>query len=101
MNKDLVSLIVPIYNKGPYLDECLTSIKEQTYSNLEVIMIDDGSTDNSGKIADEFAIADKRFKVIHTPNSGSCVARNKGLDMFTGDFVTFVDADDVVDCNYI
>ena len=101
MEQDLVSIIVPIYNKSEYLDECLTSIKEQIYSNLEIIMIDDGSTDNSGKIADEFANADDRFIVIHKTNGGSSMARNTGLDICKGRYIAFVDADDFVDKNYI
>lgn len=101
MEKELISVIVPVYNVEAYLDECVNSILEQTYKNLEIILIDDGSTDNSGKMCDEYAARDKRIRVIHKKNGGQAEAKNRGLDICTGDFITFVDSDDYVDKEYI
>lgn len=98
---ELISVIVPIFNKDSYLPSLLTSIKNQSYKNFECIMIDDGSTDNSSSIADYFATVDERFKVFHTENNGSSVARNIALTLCSGDFISFVDADDAVDVNFI
>lgn len=92
----MVSLIVPVYNAEKYLRHCLESIVSQTYSDLEIIVIDDGSTDESGSICDEFAANDGRIRVIHQVNLGSAHARNKGLDVVKGDYVAFVDADDTI-----
>lgn len=99
--KGLVSIIIPIYNAQNYLVRCLESIKNQTYTNLEVLLIDDGSTDESGLIADNYAKSDSRFKVFHTENRGVSAARNLGLNNFTGEYVTFVDADDFILKQYI
>lgn len=96
----LLSVIVPVYNVEKYLPKCLESIIKQTYKNLEIILIDDGSTDDSGKICDEYAEKDKRIKVVHQKNQGVSVARNKGLDLCTGDYITFVDSDDWCEVNY-
>lgn len=101
MESELISIIVPIYNTSQYLEKCLNSIEIQTYSNIEVLLIDDGSTDLSGEIADEFAVEDKRFQVIHLENGGVSRARNKGLDMAQGKYVTFVDSDDYILENHI
>ena len=90
----LVSIIVPIYNVEPYLRRCVDSIINQTYRNLEIILVDDGSTDNSHKICDEYKEKDCRVKVIHKPNGGQSEARNVGLDNISGDYVTFIDSDD-------
>lgn len=95
-NSPKVSIIVPIWNTEKYLKRCLDSIANQTYKNLEIILINDGSTDNSGKIADNYAKNDKRIKVIHQKNQGLSAARNSGLKIATGDFVTFVDSDDEI-----
>ena len=95
MNK--ISIIIPVYQVEKYIKRCLDSILSQTYSNLEIILIDDGSRDMSGKICDEYAIKDSRIKVIHQDNAGVSVARNKGLDICTGDYVTFVDSDDFLE----
>ena len=91
---DLISVIVPVYNVEKYLRQCLESIINQTYKNLEIILVDDGSTDNSGNICEEYAPKDNRIKVIHKTNSGLSSARNAGLDICTGEYIGFVDSDD-------
>lgn len=101
MKTPLISIIVPVYNVEPYISKCLDSIEAQTYSNLEIILIDDGSTDNSGKLCDEFAAKNSNTKAIHQKNQGLSVARNAGLKATKGDFVTFVDSDDTVSPDYI
>ncbi|MBR2996963.1 glycosyltransferase [Candidatus Saccharibacteria bacterium] len=101
MKTPLISIIVPVYNVELYLPKCLNSIKSQTYSNLEIILIDDGSADNSGKLCDNFATNNSHIKVIHQKNQGLSVARNAGLKVATGDFVTFVDSDDTVSPEYV
>lgn len=90
----LISVIVPVYNAEKYLKECLDSIINQTYRNLEIILVNDGSLDKSGDICDEYARNDNRVKVIHRENAGVSVARNTGIDASTGDFIAFVDSDD-------
>ena len=97
----LVSVIVPVYNVGAYLQQCLQSIASQSYAHLEVIVVDDGSTDDSGKIADEWASHDNRFRVVHQPNGGLSAARNTALDHATGRYVTFVDSDDFIAPQYV
>lgn len=92
----LITIIVPVYNKLLFLQDCLDSLLRQTYGNYEIILIDDGSTDNSGTICDRYADIDKRIRVYHIPNQGVSVARNKGLDEAKGEYVCFVDADDWV-----
>lgn len=89
-----LSVIVPIYNVEKYLKQCLTSIVGQTYCDLEIILINDGSTDKSSRICDEFAANDPRIMVIHQPNGGVSVARNIGISKATGEYLTFVDSDD-------
>lgn len=96
-----VSIIIPIYNAKDTLLRCLDSIKSQTYKCLEVLLIDDGSTDGSDKIADGYARKDPRFKCIHIQNGGVSHARNIGLDNCSGNYISFVDADDIVDARYI
>ena len=92
-----VSLIIPIYNAERYLEKCIQSACRQTYSNLEIICVDDGSTDASGKMADAFKQKDSRVKVIHQENQGESAARNCGLKMASGDYVGFLDCDDWIE----
>ena len=91
-----ISIIIPVYNSEKYLDECLKSLKDQTYRNLEIILVDDGSTDNSLKICASYAKDDKRFKVYHKENGGTASARNYGLQKASGDYITFIDNDDYI-----
>lgn len=97
----LISIIVPVYNVEKYLRQCLDSLINQTYKNIEIIIVDDGSTDNSGKICDEYEKKYKQIKVIHKKNEGLGFARNTGLENIHGEYVTFVDSDDYVDNNLI
>lgn len=101
MNTPLVSVILPIYNVEQVLKRCLDSVCNQTYLNLEIILVDDGSTDNSGNICDEYAKVDKRIKVIHKKNGGLSDARNVGLDIANGDYLTLVDSDDFISAYYV
>ncbi len=101
MKSDKVSIIVPVYNVEKYLDECMESILSQTYSNLEVILIDDGSTDSSGNMCDNYKALDNRIVVIHKPNGGLSSARNAGMDIATGDYLIFVDSDDIISLNMV
>lgn len=99
MVNELISVIVPIYNVEKYIERCVKSIINQTYTNLEIILVDDGSTDDSSDICDQFI--DKRIKVIHKDNGGLGSARNAGLDAASGKYVTFVDGDDEIAGNHI
>ena len=102
MNENpLISVIIPVYNVENFLHDCLNSVISQTYTNLEIILVDDGSTDKSGKICDEFAKNDTRIKVLHQKNSGQAVARNNALEICKGEFITFIDSDDIVGENLI
>lgn len=94
--ENLISVIVPIYNVEDYLRKCIDSIINQTYKNLEIILVDDGSPDNCGKICDEYAQVDARIKVIHKKNGGVSDARNKGIENAKGQYIAFVDPDDSV-----
>lgn len=96
-----VSVIVPVYNVEGYLPKCLQSIVEQSYDNLEIIIIDDGSTDCSGEICDQYAALDERIQVIHQENKGLSAARNAGLDICKGEYILFVDSDDYLDFSMI
>lgn len=93
---ELVSIIVPVYNVEKYIHRCVDSIIKQTYCNIEIILVDDGSKDNSGSICDDYAERDSRIKVIHKENGGLGFARNSGLDVATGKYVTFIDGDDYI-----
>ena len=95
-NKALISVVIPVYNVEEYISRCISSILEQTYRNLQIILVDDGSTDKSGEICDEYAKADRRVTVIHQTNGGVSSARNTGIDKATGEYITFVDSDDFV-----
>lgn len=97
----LISVIIPIYNVEKYLKQCLESVCIQTYPNLEIVLIDDGSTDHSGIIADQFGEKDSRIKVFHIKNRGAAGARNFGLSAIQGDYVSFVDSDDWLEPDYI
>lgn len=97
---NLISIIVPVYNVEPFINRCVESLLAQTYTNIEILLIDDGSTDSSAEIADQYAERDDRIKVFHQPNGGISAARNKGLDVMTGDYVMFVDGDDFVSEDY-
>lgn len=97
MKKELLSVIVPVYNASASLSKCIESILNQTYENFEIILIDDGSKDDSGKICDKFAGCNTRVRVYHTENQGSITARSFGVDMAYGDIITFVDSDDWIE----
>lgn len=101
MNDKLVTVVVPIYNVEKYLKKCVDTIINQTYQNLEIILVDDGSTDSSGKIADDYQVIDKRISVIHKENGGLSDARNAGMKIATGDYVCFIDSDDYVELDMI
>ena len=92
----LISIIVPVHNVEAFLDECIRSMVEQTYRNIEIVLVDDGSTDNSPAICDAWAEKDSRIVVIHQPGSGVSVARNKGIEVSKGDYLYFVDSDDYI-----
>lgn len=100
-NNELISVIVPVYKVEEYLKKCVDSIINQTYSNLEIILVDDGSPDNCGKICDEYAKSDARVKVIHKENGGLSSARNAGLDVAKGEYISFVDSDDMIKESFI
>ena len=97
---NLISVIVPVYNVEKYLDQCIDSIVNQTFKNLEIILIDDGSTDASSSICDTWATKDNRIVVIHKENGGVSSARNLGLERATGDFIGFIDSDDYIENDF-
>lgn len=97
MKMPLISVIVPVYKVELYLERCVSSIINQTYKNLEIILVDDGSPDNCGEICDEFKLQDNRIVVIHQKNMGLSAARNVGISKSTGDYITFVDSDDYIE----
>lgn len=99
--KKLVSVIIPVYNTEQYLSECIDSVIRQTYRSLEIILIDDGSTDRSPQICDQYAKEDMRIQVIHQPHQGVSTARNAGLSVLQGEYVVFCDSDDRMECNMI
>nr|WP_308668296.1 glycosyltransferase family 2 protein [uncultured Agathobacter sp.] len=101
MEKVLISVVLPIYNVEKYLRRCIESVINQTYTNLEIILVDDGSTDNSGKICDEYKKKDTRIKVVHKSNGGLSDARNTGTMMSLGRYISYIDSDDYVDDDYI
>ena len=89
-----VSIIIPVYNVAPYLDRCVQSACNQTYRNIEIILVDDGSTDESGEMCDRWAEKDSRVRVVHKKNGGLSDARNTGLDIAHGKYILFLDSDD-------
>ena len=93
---ELISVIVPVYNVESYVAECIESIQNQTYMNLEIILVNDGSTDASGDICDKYAAYDERIQVIHKENAGVSAARNTGIESANGDYIGFVDSDDYI-----
>ena len=97
----LVSIIVPVYGVEAYLSECVDSLLAQTYENLEIILVDDGGKDRSGEICDRYAERDNRVRVIHKSNGGAASARNVGIDAATGEYICFVDGDDLVEKDYV
>lgn len=99
--QDLISVIVPVYNVESYLKRCLDSIINQTYQNIEIILIDDGSTDNSGNLCEDYKKIDNRIKVVHKTNGGLSDARNTGIKKAKGKYITFVDSDDYVEYDYV
>lgn len=96
MNNPLLSVIILVYNSESYLSACIDSVLHQDYPDIELILVDDGSSDNSGAICDEYARTDKRVKVIHKENGGQASARNMGLNIVSGQYITFVDSDDTI-----
>ena len=101
MNSPLVSIIVPVYNVERYLQKCLDSIQAQTFTDFEAVLVDDGSTDGSGRICDEYATKDSRFIVVHKQNEGVAKARITAFEHSNGDYITFIDSDDFVDKDYL
>ncbi len=101
MEKNKISVIVPIYNVENYLNRCVDSILNSTYKNLEIILVDDGSTDNCSKICDDYLKKDSRIQVVHKKNGGLSDARNKGLDLATGEYISFIDSDDCINKNML
>ena len=99
--ENMVSVIIPAYNVELYLEQCVESILNQTYRNIEVIIINDGSIDKTGEIADRLKIVDERIIVIHNQNKGVSASRNDGLQKSTGDYIVFVDADDFLSDDYV
>jgi Glycosyltransferases involved in cell wall biogenesis len=99
--RDLVSVVIPVYNVEAYLPHCINSVRNQSYTNLEIILVDDGSTDSSGAICDDFQLKDSRIKVIHKKNGGLSEARNTGIDASVGQFLFFLDGDDWLDTDCI
>lgn len=96
----LITVVVPVYNVESYLKKCVTSICNQTYTALEIILVDDGSTDSSGKICDNLAMADPRIKVLHKKNGGLSEARNYGIAAARGEYIAFIDSDDRIAGEY-
>ena len=96
----LISVIIPVYNIESYIKQCMDSIINQKYKNFELIIVDDGSTDSTGKICDDYAVKDNRISVVHIKNFGVSNARNIGINLAIGEYLVFVDGDDYVGNNY-
>ena len=101
MDREQISIIIPVYNVKDYLTECLESVIHQTYRSLEIIIVDDGSTDGSSIICDKYEQLDKRIKVLHQQNEGVARARKRAISCATGKYICFVDSDDTIDCGMI
>lgn len=101
MERDLITVVIPIYNVEKYLKKCIDSILSQTYKNLEIILVDDGSTDNCSEICDKYEDEENRIKVIHKKNGGLSDARNAGINIANGKYITFVDSDDYIESDMI
>lgn len=99
MDESMISVIIPVYKAEAYLDECIQSVVDQTYSNLDIILVDDGSPDRCPQICDAWAEKDARIRVIHKPNGGAASARNAGLNIADGEYIGFVDSDDIIAAN--
>lgn len=100
MNEGVITVIIPVYNVESFLNECILSVINQTYKNLEIILVDDGSNDSSGNMCDKWANSDPRIKVIHKNNGGLSDARNTGLNNAHGDYISFIDSDDYIDLRF-
>lgn len=101
MFNSLISVIIPVYNVEDYVERCIQSVRSQSYANLQIILIDDGSTDSSGQLCDQIKLQDERIEVFHTINQGLSSARNYGMEHVKGDYVVFVDSDDYIGINHI
>lgn len=101
MNNKMVSIVIPVYNLQNYLEECIQSLINQSWKDIEILLIDDGSTDNSSVLCDDLAKKDKRIRVLHKKNGGVSSARNAGISMAKGEYITFIDGDDWVSEKYI
>ena len=101
MENPLVSVIIPVYNVEKYLEECVNSVINQTYKNIEVILVDDGSTDSSGDICDEYVMFDSRISVLHKANGGLSSARNAGMKKASGEWIYFLDSDDFLELDML
>lgn len=99
--QELISVIIPVYNVEKYIDKCVESVVRQTYENLEIWLVDDGSTDSSGKSCENWKEKDSRIHVIHQENQGVSMARNNAIDICKGNWITFVDSDDIIDIHYV
>lgn len=99
--QELISVVLPVYNVEKYLERCVESVVNQTFTNLEIILVDDGSTDSSGRLCDKLATTDSRISVIHKTNGGLSDARNAGIHIAKGKYITFIDSDDTVDIDMI
>lgn len=97
----MISVIIPVYNTAPYLDRCVQSVIDQVYPEWECILVDDGSTDESGGLCDKWSLRDSRIKVVHQTNQGVSVARNHGIEASLGEYIAFIDSDDWVEGNYL
>ena len=96
-----LSIIIPVYRAEDTLERCIGSILQQSFTSYELILVDDGSPDNSGEICDKYAALDSRIKVLHKKNGGACDARNKGLEMVTGEYLSIIDGDDWLEPDYV